>query len=223
MKTGCRLKQLRLGRGIKIDHIANYMGITTDHYKELEEDKRVMDINDLEAVKQFYNIEYVSILEDNMDESFLCLYNKAAKIWEYMQGKISKERLKEIPHYLLYFIDMNYHHKYGDMIMGLPYKRGSACRSKKIVFQNYFDYEEGFDTSEVPLYHDEMEIIDGVLDFFEGKSLEEIREFTAKDAPVTTDEEYDYIFYANVYKRKPLDPQDRKAFPMYRLLPDRDY
>ena len=237
MKIGDKLKQLRVGRCVQKNTIADAMDISVETYELLEESRRILDVEDLRRVCNFYNVELNTILQYQRDYDPLLLNNKTVSVCEYLKERMDRKALEDIVHYLLYFIDFNYFHKYEDMMMGNLYRRGGICnRTKKIVEPESFSYENIYDEDfgkgdddddpEAPLYNQDIEIINGVIDFFDTKSLKEIREYTAKDAPIVRADEAKrcYVYYEDVFERSPIEKRERPhCFDMYKLLQDSNY
>ena len=138
---------------------------------------------------------------------------KAANVISYLRSKMGKNKADSIMNYLLYFIDFNYYHKHEEMMMGLTYYKDNKGET---IVKPTLDYKED---DSIPFDEKELEIIDGVVEFFKDKTLEEIRAFTEKDVPILAREDDKPIEYRSVFYRVPSEfiSEDEEVFHMYRV------
>lgn len=138
---------------------------------------------------------------------------RAVNVIAYLRSKMGKNKADPIMNYLLYFVDFNYYHKYEETIMGLTYYKDNKGET---IVKPTLDYKED---DSIPFNEKELEIIDGVVEFFKDKTLEEIRAFTEKDVPILAREDDEPIDYRSVFYRVPSEvlSEDEEVFHMYRI------
>lgn len=233
MKATKIVEKLRVGRGIPIGQIASALDMHIDTYEKLENKKRDLTIEDVKKLAEFYMLDIDLFVYDNSFDDQLELYYKAFQVMKYARERISSnKRFFDVLPYLLYCIDMAYFHIYSKQIMGLVYTVHDVHdpAEKIIKFKWYCeeDYEnfENMDTSDVTLYKDEVEVIDNILDFFKGKTIQEIEDFIKKDIPVLTkftpedklaDSRDIIVDYGSVFYRVPVNDDDND-FGAYKIF-----
>lgn len=232
MKLHALLKKIRIGKGYSKQFIAKELELKIEELEFIECGRKNLFVDELIKFSSIYYINVSELLQENLcNPEPLNLSLKIAKVLTYLRKKINLKKLKLNYTYFLYFIDFNYFHKHGDQMMGICYTCSYAddydhfdpliSTYSSQIDTEFIDTEKDLSKyDELKLYEEELEIIDGVINYLKDMETKEILEVVKKDpAYIHREEGENRLSYSNTsYRGNYYEHEKSILSKMYSLI-----